>query len=716
MKKNALKVVMFVFCVGVVVFLLLPFLETESAQSAAAQGDKPAPQIFTSNPLTSIVQRLASLFRKSNKKANNPQQQQVALSNEQVNERFGVPQYARGAAANGDNTDLIASAGTNAALNPDGSEGKEGENWVLIPQTSPEDSAPGMHEINVKDNAYDNYLLQQKAASYNPALQASAYQQKLPYWKRLINPITKLFSSNKEGTKTQGQGQAYELGAGGQLANGDNLLSNSTNVASGLPRMTSPQFPNLRGPNVGAAGNRTAEAYNREAAKQAVSNVIDLFTQDSAIERAAKMWAEAKYPNPDQKDKRKSAQARQKDALKKEWNDKVHSVIEAVSKGEGTDLTAALKDMFLSNEGNEQQNGGCVKALPYGEGACGVGGSKDTSDIKEKFGKQMEGLVETMPWIAKIAIPTTPVLGFAKLPAANDPSEGEQTQESIEQNKDKSTYDIAKYLYEKNGCSDNNQCAWVANSVQKDPAITNAVDATYQHLVGDPLGIYEEYRNDYIQKTVDKQMESVKDASEEEKAQKRKELEEQVGKAYDDLAPAWIPYNSKQLKQGQQPIKTMAQGKDLAEKDNPTVFHLIEQQQASKFSKEIDSNVFWFPVDGAELAQKGQTQGKTSTGTGTGTGTGTSTETSTKKSVKGLQDNEVSQTEAVVETVSDDVKTIMSIKDDVLGPTTQEALNNGLQEAMKKFEGNGSVSLKDAYKATREFQKEQKLKQQQNRR
>lgn len=70
MKKTIGKIVLVFTCVAVIVFLLLPFLETTSPAPANAQASasaqKATPQIFTSNPLTALVQRMARLLRRNN--------------------------------------------------------------------------------------------------------------------------------------------------------------------------------------------------------------------------------------------------------------------------------------------------------------------------------------------------------------------------------------------------------------------------------------------------------------------------------------------------------------------------------------------------------------------------------------------------------------------------------------------------------------------------
>ena len=94
---------------------MLPFLQTPAPQtpvpSASAQA---TPQIFTSNPLTALVNRIARFFRASSKAAPSAKPQ---LTDQQVKEQFGTPQgepaYADARAAqNYISTEQTPSAGS----------------------------------------------------------------------------------------------------------------------------------------------------------------------------------------------------------------------------------------------------------------------------------------------------------------------------------------------------------------------------------------------------------------------------------------------------------------------------------------------------------------------------------------------------------------------------------------------------------------------------
>lgn len=88
MKKTAGKIILIVCCAAVIAFLLLPFLETTAPDKTAGAGKKATPQIFTSNPLTDLVNRIARFFGASRGAQQPPQ----TLTARQAAEQFGSPE------------------------------------------------------------------------------------------------------------------------------------------------------------------------------------------------------------------------------------------------------------------------------------------------------------------------------------------------------------------------------------------------------------------------------------------------------------------------------------------------------------------------------------------------------------------------------------------------------------------------------------------------
>lgn len=134
-----------VLLVGII-FLILPFLETAPAPSSAPTVQaRPRPQIFTSNPLTTLVNRIVKAIQSQWNR--NRHDQQLAMA-QQAKEQS----HSSKADYRADLMHSLPGDGTPAheidLPQDDTSDG----NWLIGPQTSPEDmAAKGMHEVNITD-------------------------------------------------------------------------------------------------------------------------------------------------------------------------------------------------------------------------------------------------------------------------------------------------------------------------------------------------------------------------------------------------------------------------------------------------------------------------------------------------------------------------------------------------------------------------------------
>jgi len=667
MKKSIGKIVLFIFCVGVVVFLLLPFLEADNAASTAAvQDGKPTPQIFTSNPLTTIVKKLASLFRKNNK-SGEKQPQQIALSNEQVNEKFGVPQYARGAAENSDDPELIASAGNNTAVNSDYyAEGEE--DWVLIPQTSPDSSAPGMHEISVKDDAYETYVREQKAAAYNPALQihAGGKHEQPSYWKRLVSPITNLFTS-KDNLNGGAADRANPLGKGDQLSDGDNLLASAAGRPNNSPYKQPLEFSLPDRTTTPHAGQKIPPT--KEQIQQGFSQAMDLLSQKSRLERVADMWATAKYPGPDQEKERQAAKARKLNEFQKALGNKTAELMNNLQ-GDPTTIYKNLEDILAGCNTpslpagkceTEDSSGGISQAETEQQALLAF--QKASATFKEETG----GL--TLPK----NVPITPVLGIISLDdlekqGTETDGEADEDEDADENNgegnanapaelleiqKQKQiSKGIATFLFENNGCGGDNQCVWVANGVQNSPDLKDSIERNGQFFVGDPAGVYQKNEEAYIAQRV----KNLGDVSKEE----QKKEAEQAKKDYQKLAPAWIPYNEKTVQDRQK----LSYSNLLQDNEDLSVFHLINGEQASKFSQMLGNDKRFFFSHAKD---------------------------------NGLQETSSAESESLMRDWVDTVNYIMGVADEVGGKAAEDIIHLGVakgSETLASQEGNTLLNAK----------------------
>ena len=133
-----------VFILGII-FVLLPFLETTPPPSAVpAPQARPRPQIFTSNPLTTLVKRIVNALQTEWDKKREKRRLAVARMQEK---RKLAPTNYRAA--------LLKTLPSQEEAPGEPIELPQGEddgNWLIAPQISPEDmGVKGMHEVNTDE-------------------------------------------------------------------------------------------------------------------------------------------------------------------------------------------------------------------------------------------------------------------------------------------------------------------------------------------------------------------------------------------------------------------------------------------------------------------------------------------------------------------------------------------------------------------------------------
>ncbi|MBQ3667276.1 MAG: hypothetical protein II913_04380 [Elusimicrobiaceae bacterium] len=307
MKKTIFKTGFILLCVGVVVFLLLPFLETTTPAPSTSNMDQA--QVVTENPLNAISKRIASLFglNKERKQKTLPGQTNVA-----ANSADGTTGNANNissasadwrASANTPRTSATTREAPNAAQSqtievPPHNSAADYENasfqtddgeWVLVQQTAPEHSAPGMHEVNVHENPYDQYVHQERARSFGPQMP----KQEIPdsKWAHIIQPVKNLLgfgkSSEEPSVSTRAAQHAnnekgLSLGAGS-----DKLASNKGNESS--------SFSQVRLPTPDITPIEWSMLTPRE---QQESEKSDSSSDKSNAREVAEALGNAKFPNP----------------------------------------------------------------------------------------------------------------------------------------------------------------------------------------------------------------------------------------------------------------------------------------------------------------------------------------------------------------------------------------------------------------------------------
>lgn len=291
MKKTA-KILLLVCCAALFLFLLLPFLETQ-APSKAGRPDtqaKAEPQIFTSNPLTELVGRIARFFggKKSAGAAAQPSQ---TLTAEQVSQTFGEPQsdalYASAQPVSGAQTAGTVSSDAAAYANAY-FKNEEGE-WVLIQQTAPEGASRGMHEVNVKDNAYDRYVHQERQARFTPVIRTPQTKE-VPDSKlaRVFNPIKRLFGFGEDSAAAP-RHNGNENFATGKLVSSSGLDRNKEKTST---------LPKTRPIDWNGFGINPVSSL-KPGGTEATKELANIILPDAELKNTAEWLADLKYPNAD---------------------------------------------------------------------------------------------------------------------------------------------------------------------------------------------------------------------------------------------------------------------------------------------------------------------------------------------------------------------------------------------------------------------------------
>ena len=264
-----------VFILGII-FVLLPFLETTPPSSAAtAVQARPRPQIFTSNPLTTLVKRIVNALQTEWDKKR--EKRRLAVARMQGKRQLAPTDYRAA---------LVHS------LPQDGTPAEEialpeteeyDGNWLISPQISPKDAAAkGMHEVSITDEPAQNtetinIPLPQEAAAL------SAQSESLPTDNAAQNAPMQLARANTildislPATQVQGQ-QAPTVKTKSEVAlqNLLDVLYPEKKIEKIIRNMADVKFGMLPS----TEENKSAKAtYIKETTKQAIEELRRLQTQ-----------------------------------------------------------------------------------------------------------------------------------------------------------------------------------------------------------------------------------------------------------------------------------------------------------------------------------------------------------------------------------------------------------------------------------------------------
>lgn len=473
MKKTA-KIILTVCCAVLILFLLLPFLETQAPQQPGqTPAAKAEPQIFTSNPLTDLVKRIARFFGARGSDSSQPKAQ--ILTAAQADAAFGTPQdgplYA---AANGSEiqtqeTPAALAGGTsyaNAYLQND-----EGE-WVLIRQTAPEGGTRGMHEVNVKDNAYDRYVHEERQARFTPVMRTPKSNKEVPdsALARLFNPIKHFFGFGTTPAASGSLQADLSTDAAGRLASADGLGKNKEKQARSLPRAQAGGW-NWAGINPVSS----AEPGSAEAALE----FLKLINPREEVEDVARWLADIKYPNANDPDQQAQKENFQKNRTA-EGNQQVILELQEkmVRKAAGKEQTNLLQNMFDCKG----------KTSSVARDSCSA--SPDSQEEKENPAAIKDQSLQY--FTEKTGLPLPPA-GISvilhrtdlKLPGNNWVADDPATQQTLEW-----------YKFQQKNCGN---CYWVATGAENAPDLQQTIEAAGLQLKGDPLNRYDSQLQAYLE-------------------------------------------------------------------------------------------------------------------------------------------------------------------------------------------------------------------------
>ena len=570
MKKLA-KGFLFLVCLAIVIFLLLPFLETEnnSAKNASAQ-TAAEPQIFTSNPLTTLVQRLASLFRKNNAKENpTPAQTTAALTKEEAEERFGVPQYKTRGAGDGDMSEqeVLSAAPAGAVTTSANGEtmylNEDGE-WVLIRQINHETSTPGMHEINIKDNAYDTYVRQQQAAALNPALKTTQTAPKeKSYWQKLISPVKKLFRTS-DAKPVENKNELTDDTF--KLASANGLTQNGTNV-SGKYQNTSPDF---KGPGADFSV-RLADAQKTQNLEQLAA----LLDPSSIAEQAAELMAEMEVPDrstPEQEQKYQESRQKHREQFRQEIKAQIlEHMAQLQQNTPDEDNLKAITQNACRND-----------SLPSDGIDCAPRQTTD-EQTKQTVTAQNSQFFTQKTHLAQVPnFPVLPVAGVVKDPLLFTQLPPDFSGEDKLPPDVLAAREILTFMADEKDCQ-NSTCFAIANAIQKDPSLKDSIEMAGGSFAGDKT-----YYNRFEQPFVEKRLLALgPDATNEQRAQ----AEEKAHQDFKNAAPAYVFVTPQELSEIQQKVTDIRQ-----KKIDPDVafLYVMNGHEALTVANEIDSTFFLF--------------------------------------------------------------------------------------------------------------------------
>ena len=558
--KKPIKITLLIVSVLIFIFLMLPFIFPSADSEKAAQraaADAVTPQIFSSNPLAKLVNRLARLFgRQPTSRAAVASQGAQPLTDDL---------YADARAAGYSDSDVdmedveadpeeIAQAFEDAAL-----QNTEGE-WVLIRQQAPEGSASGMHEINIKENAYDRYVKQERAARYNPA--AARAKNEVPDSKlaRMFRPIKRFLGMEEEPKPANSTLLTDNRSSGSSTAGGASVPLRTLNSSSG------------RSGSYGGAGTMGAAYFRHPAA-----DLLAMIDPTRASRQAADVVADGAFPNP-----QNAEEAAQKEEVRQQEQGRAFSK-----------LTQKMSERLTRTAQGQQPEDKLIETF----------GCKTTKAVTSSTSQTCDENAEPpnpAPSMDIEAVKTQNKALFLERTQYNLPpapltvilSKAEHSKELMDTLNDYASTaqstEIYRYMLESTDCA-KQSCFWVANSIQTSPDLKEIVEGAGPTFKGDPLGKYDRIKQGFTEKKLASLPPTATD----------EELEKARMQA-DKFATPYVLYTAEELKALQNNDKAFIAGKGNA--DQVTALYFAKAADAQQFAKESgEAPLFFYGRNGEAL-------------------------------------------------------------------------------------------------------------------
>lgn len=517
-KKNAGKFILITCGVLVVLFLLLPFLQPQNQEADGKSRRKASPQIFTSNPLTNLVNKLYAMFDKNSASkrssaqrqasAQEQAEQQLALANAEAQARNALQreEAARNAADPFDPSSVGPGANAPRSFQPDGQPSDE--DWVLVRQTAPEGAARGMHDISTNDNAYDKLVNQERVARYIPG--PSAPRQQMPDSKlaRLFRPINNVVH------KWFGGEGVNVSGATGE----ENLMASAGGPTSGLGTGGNGSYGRgntVDGMGFGASGatQGMANAYQN---KNSGVTLSDLFNPLASIEKDMDSWYVKDKDGNVSKEDSESRKAILEE-LGRQWQQELKRNRDELEKAaEASNFIVRVQDTIhcgsasamyktaqvCEYENKPQTQPAFSMALKSITPTVQVSAPATQEDIAAQRQKSLQAYREVMGGsLQREGFNMVVVLGKndnAEVQrelnhAAGSPASGNEDMQLA--------HELYQFMMEKQKC-DQQDCFWVANSLNT-KELHEMVSAAGGQFKGDPMKVYQDLYGQFVIKKLD---------------------------------------------------------------------------------------------------------------------------------------------------------------------------------------------------------------------